>query len=117
MNIKEINNKNFWKQVFCNSENLFEIVSVEYNFKYELALLIKEIIHLDGCDNIFMNNEIVTIDLKKQEIKEVLEQKNVQIINYYQDISIAFNDIETYNKKNHITNLRKKFLQNHKNQH
>lgn len=111
MNIKEIDNKNFWKQVFFNSEELFNIVSIEQNFHYELGLLMQENIHVDGCDNVFLKNEIVTIDLKNQKIKEVLEQKNIHIVHSYNDISLAFDDIEKYNKKNHISNLRKKFLQ------
>ena len=117
MNIKEINEKNFWKQVFCNSEKLFNVACVEYNFRYELALLIKEDIHVDICDNVFLKNEIVLIDLKNQKITEVLDNTKVKIINEYSDTSLAFNEIQEYNKKNQITNLRKRFLQNQKHQH
>ena len=47
----------------------------------------QENIHVDGCDNVFLKNEIVTIDLKNQKIKEVLEQKNIHIVHSYNDIS------------------------------
>lgn len=110
MNYLEINSNDFWKQVFCNSENIIQPVIIEnISFQQEIAVRINKAIHVEHCDTVFMEDEFVIVDIKKQMIKEVIPENNIKVLEDILDISEALLKIETYNKKNHIANLRKKF--------
>lgn len=110
MNYLEINLNDFWKQVFCNSEDIIQSVKIENShFQQEIAVIIKKPIHVEKCDTVFMEDELVILDIKNQFIKEVILQNKVTILEDILDISLALLQIEKYNKKNQIANLRKKF--------
>lgn len=110
MNYLEINSNDFWKQVFCNSENIIQTVKIENShFQQEIAVKIKKPIHVEKCDTVFMEDELVIVDINNQVIKEVIPQNKVTILEEVVDISVALLEIENYNKKNQISNLRKKF--------
>lgn len=110
MKYLEISSNDFWKQVFCNSENIIQPVIIENsNFQQEIALKIKNAIHVEHCDTVFMEDELVIVDIKKQIIKEVIPENKLKIVCDVSDITEAVLHIETFNKKHHIANLRKKF--------
>lgn len=110
MKYVEISSNDFWKQVFCSSDNFIQPVIIENsNFQHEIAIKIKTPLHVAGCDTIFMEDEIVIVDIKKQKLKEIMPLKQIKIIEPINDIAIALTKVEEYNKKNHIINLRKKF--------
>lgn len=111
----EINLNDFWKQVFCNSDNILQPVIIENeNFQQEIAVKITEAMHVENCDTIFMEDELVIVDIKKQNIKQVVQQDKMKILENIEDISLALEKIESFNKKNQIANLRKKFASNDK---
>lgn len=110
MKYLEINSNDFWKQVFCNSENIIQPVIIEnINFQQEIAVRVNKAIHVEYCDTVFMEDEFIIVDIKKQTIKEVIPESGIKVLEDIIDISDALLKIETYNKKNHIANLRKKF--------
>lgn len=106
----EISSNDFWKQVFCSSDNIIQPVIIENsNFQQEIAIKVKKPLHVAGCDTIFIEDEIVTVDIKKQKLKEIMPLQQIKILEEINDIALALEKIEQYNKKNHIVNLRKKF--------
>lgn len=106
----EINSNDFWKQVFYNSENLIQAVKIEKsNFQQEIAVKIKKSMHVEYCDTVFMEDDLIIVNISKQIIKEVLDQNQATILEEITDISLALKEITLYNKKNQIVNLRKQF--------
>lgn len=110
MKYLEMSHNDFFKQVFFNSEDIFQTVIIEnIHFNQEIAVKIKTPLHVENCDTIFMEDEIVIVDIKKQILKEVVLINKIKIIEEINDISLALEKVNSYNKKNHIINLRKKF--------
>lgn len=115
MKYLEITSNDFWKQVFYNSENIVQPVKIENeSFQQEIAVQIMKAMHVENCDTIFMEDELVIVDIKKQNIKQVIPQDKIKILEAIEDISLAVEQIDSFNKKNQIANLRKKFISNDK---